>query len=84
MSLCKVSIAADRGDSSRKLTKEAEAEIDTPSGDFVRGRFLGLSDGQLRALTRMRNLHLNIEGRSYRPVSIEESGAFIAVKEREV
>jgi len=81
--LHKVSIAADRsGEYSRKFAKEADAEIDPPSGDFVRGRFLGLSDGQLRALTRMRDVHLNIEGRGYKLVSIEQSGAFIAVKER--
>jgi hypothetical protein len=60
--------------------QQAEAEIDT-SGDFVRGRFLGLSDAQLRGLPRMNNLHLVIEGRSYRLVSIEDNGTFIAVKE---
>jgi hypothetical protein len=32
----------------------------------------------------MRDVHLNIEGRGYKLVSIEQSGAFIAVKEREV
>jgi hypothetical protein len=82
VSRCKVAIAADRiGEYARKFTKEADAEMDTPSGDFVRGRFLGFSANQLHALLSLKNLRLWIEGRSYRLVSIEESGAFIAVKE---
>jgi hypothetical protein len=80
--LHKVSIVADRvGQYARKFTKEAEADLDPPSGDLVRGNFLGLSAKQLRGLPRLRNLQLLIEGSSYRLISIEENGGFIAVKE---
>ena len=84
MSRFKISIAADRaGEYSRKVAKETDAEIDTPSGDIVRGHFLGLSYGEILALPRMRNLRLRIEENSYRLLSLEDTGAFIAVKERE-
>jgi hypothetical protein len=69
----------------RKFTKPRDAEIDTPpeleGAAFVRGRLLGLTAAQRLALLRRRNLRLAIEGRSYRVVSLKESGAFIAVKE---
>ena len=82
MSLRKVSIAADRStEYARKFTTEAEAEIDPPSGDFVKGRFLDLPAPQLRGLPRMNNSRLVIGESSYRLVSIEESGDFTAVKE---
>ena len=84
MSLCKVSIAAARvGEYARKFTKETDAEIETPSGDFVRGRFLDLSATHALGLLRLKDLHLHIEGHSYRLLSVENSGAFVAVKERE-
>ena len=80
VSLHKVSIVGVRsGRHARTIRLEAEAEIDTPSGDFVRGRFL--NPERLLAPVRMQHLHLGIEGSNYGLVSIEESGAFIAVKE---
>jgi len=47
----------------------------------VKGRFLGLSAEQRHTLSNLGNPELMIEGRTYRLVSVEESGAFIAVKE---
>ena len=86
MSLCKVSIAAERsGEYSRKFIRKADAEIETPSEfgtvDFVRGCFLGLRDAELLDLLRLKDLHLHIEGQRYRLLSVEDNGAFIAVKE---
>jgi hypothetical protein len=82
VSMCKVAIEADRIRAyARKFIKEADAEMDTPSGDFVRGRFLGLSAADLLDLLRLEGLHLHIEGHSYRLLSVEESGTFIGVKE---
>ena len=83
MSLCKVSIAAARvGEYARKFTKESDAEIEAPSGDFIRGRFLDLSPAHTLDLLRLKDLHLHIEGHSYRLLSVEGSGTFIAVKEQ--
>jgi hypothetical protein len=42
---------------------------------------LGISVEQRRTLPNLGNPELVIEGSTYRLVSIEESGAFIAVKE---
>jgi hypothetical protein len=78
----KISIDAARaGAYSRPFTKVANAELQGPSGSFVRGRFLDLSVGELAALHRLRNLHLLIEDGSYRLVSIE-GNQFTAMKER--
>jgi hypothetical protein len=69
----------------RNVWKKAVAEIEAPPGlegaDFVKGRFLGISVEQRRTLPNLGNPELVIEGSTYRLVSIEESGAFIAVKE---
>ena len=83
MGLLRVSIAGVRaGRSARNIRLEADAEIDTPSGDFVRGRLL--NPERLLALFRMQHLHLGIEGQNYRLISMEKSGTFIAVKEPEL
>jgi hypothetical protein len=86
VSLHRVSIAGVRTDiPARNVWKEAVAEIEAPpdleDADFVKGRFLGLSAEQRHTFPSLRNLQLFIEGHSYRLVAIEESGAFIAVKE---
>ena len=82
MSRYKVAIEADRIRAyARKFIKEADAEMETSSGDFVKGRFLGLSAADLLDLLRLEGLHLHIEGHSYRLLSVEDSGAFIAVKD---
>ena len=86
VSLHRVSISGVRTDTpASNVWKKAVAEIEAPpdleDADFVQGRFLGISVEQRHTLPSLRNLHLLIEGRSYRVVSIEESGAFIAVKE---
>ena len=88
MSLHRVSIAGVRRDTpARNVWKKAVAEIEAPpdleEADFVRGRFLDLSAEQRYTLPNLGNPELVIEGSTYRLVSIEESGAFIAVKERE-
>jgi hypothetical protein len=82
MSRFTISITAQRGHR-RAFAKEVDAEIDSPSGDLVRGRFLVLSAGQVLDLLRLKDLHLDIEGHGYRLLSVEDTGAFIAVKERE-
>ena len=67
VSRCKVAIEADRiRPYARKFIKEADAEIDTPSGDFVKGRFFGFSAADLFDLLRLEGLHLHIEGQSYK------------------
>ena len=82
MSRFKISITAKRdGFHRRNFAKEADAEIDSPFGDLVRGRFLDLSGVQPLDLLRLKDLHLHIEGHSYRLLSVEDNGAFIAVKE---
>ena len=62
-----------------------EAEIDLPSAleaaDFVKGRLLNLTIPQLHVLPRMREVSLGIEGRRYRIVSLDEGGAFVALKD---
>jgi hypothetical protein len=62
-----------------------EAEIDLPSaleaGDFVKGRLLHLTNPQLHVLPRMREVSLNIDGRSYRIVWLDDGGAFVALKD---
>jgi hypothetical protein len=69
----------------RNVWKKAVVEIEAPpnleGADFVKGRFFGISVEQRHTFPSLLNLQLFIEGRSYRLVSIEESGAFIAVKE---
>jgi hypothetical protein len=86
VSLHRVSIAGVRTDTpASNVWKKAVAEIEAPpdleSADFVKGRFLGLSAEQRRTLPNLGNPELVIEGSTDRLVSIEESGAFIAVKE---
>jgi hypothetical protein len=88
VSLHKVSIRGNRVSvyAKKQFAKDVEAEIDLPSAleaaDFVKGRMLHLTIPQLHILPRMRKVSLCIEGRSYRLVSWDESGAFVAVKDR--
>jgi hypothetical protein len=81
-----VTIAEVRTDiPAEKFWKKAVAEIESPTeledASFVKGRFLSLSAGQRHTLPRLRHLHLLMEDSTYWLVSVEDSGAFLAVKE---
>jgi len=62
-----------------------EAEIDLPSAmeaaDFVKGRLLHLTIPQLQVISCMRDGNLYIEGRRYRIVSLDDGGAFVALRD---
>ena len=87
MSLHRVSVRGKKVSiyAKKQFAKEVEAEIDLPSaleaGDFVKGRLLHLTIPQLHVLPRMREVRLYIEGRSYRIVSLDDGGAFVALKD---
>ncbi len=87
MSQHRVSIRGNRISiyAKKQFAKEVEAEIDLPSaleaGDFVKGHLLHLTISQLQVISCMRDGNLYIEGRRYRIVSLDDGGAFVALKD---
>ena len=69
----------------KRFVWKAQADLpDEPAGcAFIKGHFLNLDSRKLRALPRMKDIVLVINGHDYRLLSVEKDGGFVALRDQQ-